>query len=101
MVIEDQHIELKDLHITTVNGNVYHVIPLGKNESGELEYICVSDVLKFKPQNVKEYASKKEAYYEKTLKSLKNGARLSKYKSSKYYKYYIRRLEKEHPEMLV
>jgi len=47
------------------------------------------------------FDSKNDAMYAKLLYELERGKDLRKYKSSKYYKYYIERLKKENPEYLI
>jgi len=43
----------------------------------------------------------KEARYCALLVSLSHGKNINNYRSSKYYKYYILRLTKDHPEYLI
>ena len=48
-----------------------------------------------------EYTCIKEARYNALLFELHKGKRLSDYKVSPYYQYYIERLSEEHPEFLI
>lgn len=47
------------------------------------------------------YSSRKEALYGQAVSRLHSGVPLSNFKGSPYYSYYIKRLEKEHPEYLI
>lgn len=78
-----------------IDGNtVYGVYPIGGDE-----FVRTSDV--FKKKNLTMFNSKKDALYAKLIRDLKGGKPLKNYKTSKYYKYYIERLKKEHPEYAI
>jgi hypothetical protein len=47
------------------------------------------------------YESRNDARYNCMLEELKKGKDISNYKSSKYFKYYVERLKKEHPEYII
>lgn len=44
---------------------------------------------------------KKEARFQAMLYAIRNGGSISSYKSSPYYNYYVKRLKKEYPELLI
>jgi hypothetical protein len=47
------------------------------------------------------YTDKMDAMYHKLIYDLQKGKPLENYKSSKYFKQYIERLKKEHPEYIL
>jgi hypothetical protein len=47
------------------------------------------------------FSSMEEARYSTLLLALKSGKPIQNFKSSKYYKYYIKRLKEDNPEYLV
>jgi hypothetical protein len=49
----------------------------------------------------KEYTDRNDALYFNFLEKVKNGKKVTNFKTSRYYKMYLERIEKEHPEYLI
>lgn len=47
------------------------------------------------------YNDKMDAMYYKLIRDLAKGKPLENYKSSKYFKYYMKRIKEEHPEYAI
>jgi len=47
------------------------------------------------------YDDKESAMYGKLIYELSKGKKLSNFRGSKYYEYYVKRLKNEHPEYLI
>lgn len=91
--------ELVTKFILDSAGNVLAVFDLGINDKGQREFVNVGDVFTLK--NYQMFDTKKDAMYAKLVRELGHGKPLKNYKRSKYYKYYLQRLKKEHPEYLI
>jgi hypothetical protein len=55
----------------------------------------------FEVRNHELFESRKDARYHSMIKELEKGKSIENFKSSKYYKYYLNRLRKDHPEYLI
>ena len=73
------------------------VISVYELANGEL--IAVGDI--FDSSQFKVYSNKLDAMYDKLVQDLQSGKPLENYKSSKYYKQYIEKLKKHHPEYII
>lgn len=73
------------------------VIPVYELADGQL--ITAGDI--YDASNYKLYTNKLDAMYDKLVIDLQSGKPLENYKSSKYFKQYIERLKKEHPEYII
>jgi len=76
----DQYVEIKGL-----------LIPFG------VDFYSIDDL----PSNKELFRNHKDALFSMLLFRIKRGVPLSNYKKSKYYKYYLERLQKDHPEYLL
>ena len=61
--------------------------------------IPINSIVKIK--NAQVYNKKEEAQYVLFVKNMKDNSKLSNYKSSPYYDYYIKRAKLENPELLI
>lgn len=61
-------------------------------------YVPTHAVIKHKGEV---YSDRLDALYFNFLEKVKKGKKVTNYKTSKYYKMYIKRLEKDHPEYLI
>jgi hypothetical protein len=74
-----------------------NVIPVYELADGQL--ITAGDI--FDSSQYKLYSNKLDAMYDKLVLDLQAGKPLDNYKSSKYFKQYIERLKKDHPEYII
>lgn len=77
-----------------IRNEVIEVVDLG-NEW----YVPPQSLFKVNVINV--FNTKEEANYEKALKQIIDGKPYTNFKVSKYYNYYLERLQAEHPELLI
>lgn len=96
---ELQEINLNTQYMLTSGGDVINVIDLGYNEKGKREFIRVDSI--FTVNKFELFGSKRDAMYHKLIKELNSGKPLSNFKRSQYYSYYVKRLQKEHPEYVI
>lgn len=73
------------------------IVPVVELENGK--YVSVSEIFSLPDKNV--FTSKNDALYFQLIEKLGTGTPLNNYKQSKYYNYYIKRLENENPEYLL
>ena len=77
-----------------VDGDVMSVIEIGDSHFVNAAYVfTVAEPILFD--------SREEAMYSKLLQELTCGTPLKNYKSSKYYRYYLKRLAEDNPEYLI
>lgn len=65
------------------------------------EYLVPVANMVFKTKDHEMYETREDARFYCMLEQLKKGKDITNFKSSKYYKYYVERLKKEHPEYII
>jgi hypothetical protein len=68
-------------------------------EVGDDHLVPAHDMIERK--DIPVFNSREDARYHCLLRDLENGKSIENYKSSRYYKYYIKRLKEENPEYIL